>query len=26
VRAQIGYYKNHNELVVWNQNDYQVGE
>ena len=26
VRAQIGYYKNHNELVVWNQNDYQIGE
>ena len=21
-RAQIGYYKNHNELVVWDQNDY----
>ncbi len=26
LRAQIGYYKNHNELVVWNQNDYQSGE
>jgi endonuclease/exonuclease/phosphatase family metal-dependent hydrolase len=25
-RAQIGYYKNHNELVVWDQNDYQVLE
>ena len=25
-RAQIGYYKNHNELVVWNQDDYQLGE
>ena len=25
-RAQIGYYKNHNELVVWNQEDYQTGE
>ena len=26
LRAQIGYYKNHNELVVWDQDDYQVLE
>jgi endonuclease/exonuclease/phosphatase family metal-dependent hydrolase len=25
-RAQIGYYKNHNELVVWDQNDYRILE
>ncbi len=26
LRAQIGYYKNHNELVVWDQKDYQILE
>ncbi len=25
-RAQIGYYKNYNELVVWDQRDYQILE
>ncbi len=26
LRAQIGYYKNHNELVVWDQKDYRTLE
>ncbi len=26
LRAQIGYYKNHNELVIWNPEDYQILE
>jgi len=25
-RAQIGYYKNHNELVVWDKDDYRILE
>jgi len=25
-RAQIGYYKNHNELVIWDRDDYIVLE
>jgi len=26
LRAQIGYYKNHNELVVWREKDYRIME